>query len=49
MFLQAREGTSFIPPHKLGITDHVSRQNGGKLTLFAHAAPRTDAAKLAIN
>ena len=46
-FLQACEGTGFIPSHKPGITDDIGRQNG-ELTLFAHASPRTETSKLAI-
>jgi hypothetical protein len=46
MLLQARKRASLIPSHKPGITDDVCRQNGGKLTLFAHAAPRTEGGSL---
>ena len=44
VFLQTRKRTGLIPLHQAGVADDVGRQNGGEPTLFAHAAPRTEAA-----
>ena len=46
MLLQAREGASFIPSHEAGVADDISRQDDGKLSLFAHPAPRDEATRL---